>query len=349
MNHKLLFILILPILGLGCINVKTSVSTEGGVWQSSDAGETWASTSLIPTEDGVASFGSADISVITFDAADDDAVYAGTTEKGLLFSYDNGASWQRPGDAKVLEGRVYGVAVDPRNKCTIYTAIGSRVMKSTDCNRTYDTETFVEANGKAIRAIELDWYSPDMVWTVTAGGDVMKSINGGDSWTTVTRVGDNVMDMMIDNADSRIVIVATEDDGVWRTVDGGATWSELADAIDDYRSAEVGYALAQNSDGSMMYYASKYGLLRSTDHGATWTGLTLLTAAGSVRIYSLAVDPNDGNVVYYGTNNTFYSTTDGGDNWATNLLPTDRAATVITIDPDDSSTIFLGVARVEKD
>lgn len=350
MKQKNIFLLLLfPLLGLGCLNVKTSASSEGGVWQSTDAGETWTNTSSLPTADGLRSFSSANMTMVVFDAADDDALYAGTTDSGFVFSYDNGTSWQRPGETLTQSGHVYGLAVDPRDKCTIYAAIDARVMKSTDCNRTYDTETFVESAGKPIKAIELDWYSPDTVWAATSSGDVIKSGNGGDTWTTVTRVKDEVMKVMVDNTDSRIVLVVTEDKGLWRTTDGGATWSELADSMKDFKSSDKGYALAQNSDGSMMYYASKYGLMRSNDHGATWSALTLLTATGSAQIYSLAVDPNDGNVVYYGTNNTFYATTDGGSNWATNELPSDRAARAITLDPNDSSTIFLGVARVEED
>ena len=339
----------LPLLGFGCINVDTTASTEGGLWLSADAGETWTSTSLMPTVSGVKSFSSADMSVIVFDAADPDAMYAGTMEDGLLYSYDNGTSWEQPTETALREGRVRGIAVDPRDKCTIYVALSSRVMKSTDCNRTYDTETFVEGSSKIVRALELDWYAPDTVWIGTSSGDVLKSTNGGDTWTTVVRVGDGVTDVMVDGSDSRIILVTTEDKGIWRTADGGAEWTELEEELKEFKNSEEGYQLAQNSDGSMMYYASAYGLLRSTDHGATWSALTLVTASNSVRVWSLAVNPDNGNEIFYGTSTTFYNTTDGGENWATNELPSDRAATALAIDPDSTSSIFLGVARIEED
>ncbi len=345
---KLFLFLLLPLLGVGCLSAKTSVSTKGGLWESADAGNTWTSTSVIPTPTGLSSFSSVDMSTAVFDAADPDALYVGTVEDGMLFSYDNGASWQLPGQAEVRTGHVYSIAVDPRNKCTIYVALDSHIMKSTDCNRTFDTETFVESAGKAVRALKLDWYTPNTVWAATAGGDILKSVDAGAKWTTVERVNDKVVDLIVDRSDSRILIVVTEAKGLWRSSDGGDTWTQLDKGLADFKSANVGYAFTQNSDGSLMYYANKYGILRSQDHGATWSALTLLTAPGSTHIYALATSPDDGNVIYYGTDNTFYATTDGGSTWATQTLPSDHAAAALAIDPNKTANFFLGVATLSK-
>ena len=97
-----------------------------------------------------------------------------------------------------------------------------------------------------------------------------------------------------------------------------------------------------------MYYANKYGLLKSVDNGATWEGLTLVTKPRSVKIYSLAVNPDDGNNVFYGTATTFYASTDGGASWSTRELPSTRFATALAVDPNAVGTVFLGSSTIEE-
>jgi photosystem II stability/assembly factor-like uncharacterized protein len=285
---------------------------------------------------------------IVFDTSDPDAVYLATREHGYVYSYDNGRSWQHPADAVVHEGTVSSIAVDQVDKCTVYIAKGRNVIKTEDCNRTFDPELFVDATGETVTRVRTDWYDPQVVWIGTTGGSVVKSMNGGDTWTTVMRLGDGVVDLLVSRADSRVVVVATEDKGLFRTSDGGATWEDLEAALDPFRNAKNGILLREDVSGSVMYYANERGLLRSRDQGKSWEGVELLTPPSSVRIYGLAIHPDDGDRVYYGTSGTFYSATDGGKEWHTRELPTSRAATAIAVDPDETDLVFVGVTEIEE-
>src|SRR5262245_31328335 len=101
------------------------------------------------------------------------------------------------------------------------------------------------------------------------------------------------------------VFVAGADGGVWRTTDGGATWTPLTDGMP---TTAIG-ALAMDPTNENVLYAgtgegnfanhSRYGLgvLKSTDGGASWQLLASATFAG--RCFSrIAVNPASPLTVY---------------------------------------------------
>ncbi len=346
--RKLLLILpLIALTGVGCINVRTETADAGGIFATADAGVKWSVRNALPLPQGVSSIGNINIIGITYDPNDAEALYLATADSGLLVSYDDGDAWLRVKEEQLRGGRINAVAVDPNNKCVVYVAKGSNIMKTSDCNRTYDTQAFVETNGTAVTVVRVDWYNPNIVWLATASGDIVKSVDFGKSWTTVTRARSGIIDLMIDNSDSRIVLAATDKRGFWRTADGGATWTQSDAALEGFTDANRGHGLAQAADGSVIYYTNDYGLLRSRDHGATWEAITLLTKPGSTYIHSLAVNPKDSNNIFYGTATTLYSSIDGGTTWATRELPTQRAATAMSIDPNETSVLLVGAATIE--
>ncbi len=347
--RKLFFVLpFIALIGAGCINVKPRTSDSGGVFKTADAGVKWEAASILPLPAGVSSIAGVDVANLLFDPSDPDTLYLGTTGNGLLVSYDNAASWLRIKEPQLREGVINAVAVDPSSKCTVYVAKGANVLKTTDCNRTYDTQAFVETNGKSVLVLEEDWYNTETVWLGTAAGDVIKSVDGGKNWSTMNRVRGAVADILIDNADSRIVLVLTQARGLWRSEDGGANWVQLDDELKNVGGGEDGFQLTQTKDGAIQFMINQRGINRSLDHGKTWEALTLLTKPNSVRIYSMAVNPSDANMLSYGTDTTLYTSTDGGTNWATRALPTTRAATALAVDPNDPAALFVGVATIEK-
>lgn len=347
--QKLFFVVCaVVLLGVGCLNVKTKSTDNGGVFVTSDSGAKWTAKSILPLAEGVSSISVVDATEMQVDPSDDDAYYLGTRENGLLVSFDNAESWQRVKEPELRSGMVRSFAIDPADKCTIYVAKGANVMKSTDCLRTFDTQAFVETSGKLVNVVRVDWYNPSIVWLGTEAGDIVKSTDAGKTWSTVARAKNEVVDIQVDNSDSRIVLATTERKGMWRTTDGGANWSNMDEAFKVFRDIGYAYALSQSKSGSLSYLICDYGILRSADHGATWEALTLLTKPGSVRIYSIAINPEDPNNLYYGTATTLYSSVDGGANWSTRALPTSRAANALVVDPNDTGSLFLGAASVEK-
>jgi photosystem II stability/assembly factor-like uncharacterized protein len=333
--------------GAGCFGGDTAL-TSGGVWQSTDAGKTWEQTAAVPSATGVGSLAEVDVTTFAVDPQDDSAIYAGTQANGLFYSLDGGTSWQRPEDALVRQGNIISVAVSSKDVCTYFVAKSDRVMKTEDCGRTFIADRYLENQpDESITAMALDWYDPETVWIGNSAGDVIRSLDGGESWTTLTHLDNDITSLAVSNADSRIVFVGTKTNGLIRTADGGATWVEYEKTLKDYKASDRVYGFAQNADGSVMVMNTQYGLLLSKDQGATWSGVSLISSSGEVQITAVAVAPNSGDVLYYGTAGTLNRSTSGGSAWTTTELPTSRAVGALLIDPADNAHVYLGSRTLE--
>ncbi len=349
---KFSFILFsLPLFGVGCVQVAGSGSAsgagDGGVWKSADKGATWAQKVLIPgTAPQKRSIGAVNSIVFALDPQDHNAVYLGTAENGMFYTLDGGESWLQVG---ALKGKVPSIAVDPKDKCTIYAAYENKVQRSVDCTRTWQTIFFETRTEKAITAVAVDPGDGRVVFAGNSAGDLNVSKDSGGSWSVANRFKSEVKKILIAPYDTKIIYVGTKTSGIWKSKDGGETWAEASEGFKQYSgSSEYRDLIFDVSTPETLLYASQFGILRTNDGGASWSKVELLTPPGAATIYSVAVNPQDGKEIYYGTASTFYRTTDGGANWKTRKLPTSRAATVMMVDPAAPNVLYLGVTGLKK-
>lgn len=342
----------LMLVGAGCISFKGEADADAqfSVWKSVDGASTWQQMSAFPTAQGVASIANVEVHEMILDPSDRFAVYMGSIAQGMFYSYDGATSWQRVREPLLREGRIRAVAVDPSDKCTIYASRGQRLSKSEDCGRTFDTETYVEPRGDVIITdIEVDWFNSDVVYLANTKGEILKSVDGGNSWVTLYRNGGFIRDLVLDNTDSRVIMATTAKRGIKRTVDGGASWHDvLTDGYDEYQGITEVWNLEQTADGSVYFATTAYGLIRSRDRGDTWETVPLLTPPGSSQIDAMAVDPRDGDHVVYVSGSTIYISVNGGERWDTENMPSSARANDLMIDPSDSSTVYMGLRAVEE-
>lgn len=346
-----LFLLAIIFLGAGCVGIggKTSQKADGGVYKTADAGATWAQTVSFPTAKAVGSIAKTNVLVVRRDAADSESMYIGTRENGMFFSYDNGATWQQSRVAALKEGRVDDIAVDPKNKCVIYVVKGQRLFKSSDCSRTYSDEAYVETRqGVALKAVVVDWFDTRIVWMGLSNGDVLKSVDAAKTWQRSMNSKTSANAMLVSQTDSRIVLVATANNGFYRTTNSGKTWTNIEKELKKFSGSDKVSELSQDKRSQVVVAATKYGLLRSFDMGATWEPAPMLTAPGQVAVRAIAVNPDDGTRMAYAAASTFYSTVDGGKNWTTKAAPSVRPVESMAIDPKNPSVIFVGVVAPEK-
>jgi len=111
--------------------------------------------------------------------------------------------------------------------------------------------------------------------------------------------------------------------GLWRSNNGGNTWSTSTDQLQHIGTSDV---LIDPTNSNIMYLATgdgdggdtySLGVLKSTDGGGSWneTGLDWLYQHAR-RIYRLSMSPTNSNVIFAATSAGVYRTTDAGENWS---------------------------------
>ena len=145
-----------------------------------------------------------------------------------------------------MSGRVTSIAVPHNEPEVIYVGTASGgLWKSTSAGVTWDP-IFDDQPTQSIGAVALSPLNPDLVWVGTGEGNprnshtsgrgVFKSLDGGSTWTFMGLEGTrNVHRILIHPRDPNTVFVAatgsawgdSEDRGVYKSTDGGATWSHI--------------------------------------------------------------------------------------------------------------------------
>ena len=340
-----LLFLILVLTGAGCLGFggDKKNNLDGGVFKTKNFGEIWQQTVAVPGLKGVGTIGGRSIVTMEMDPQDHEIIYLGTKTSGLLYSEDAGLTWRQPKLAGLKTGQISSLAINPKDMCTIYIAKGPRLYKTEDCLHTANDEAYVETRSQVvINQVKIDWFNPQVVWLGLSNGDVLKSTNGGQTWRTVLNTKNKISDLILNNHDSRIVLVATDKDGLYKTSDGGENWKHIEKELKEFRNANRVYRLAQDKKSQVVLMASKFGLLRSEDFGDSWQSIDLLTAAGQVTIKALTIDSKDIRKFYYTALNTFYSTQDNGRTWTTHEIPTTKIPNNILIDPINTSVLYVG-------
>ncbi|HEX8805466.1 MAG TPA: hypothetical protein VF741_00900 [Candidatus Aquilonibacter sp.] len=151
--------------------------------------------------------------------------------------------------------------------------------------------------------------------------------------------------------------------GLWRTADGGVTWTPV---FDGEPVTSIGAIAVAPSDRRVVYVGTGEpnirndiafgdGVWRSADGGVTWKHVGLDESA---QIAQIAVDPHDPNVVYVaavgdpfrpGGERGVFKTVDGGRHWRNVLIAdTQTGASSIVISPKNPRVLFAGLWTVQR-
>lgn len=363
--HKKFFSLgfllsILLLIGAGCISSGSKAAGPMGMYRSLDKGENWQAIQALPTTKGVQSLAGLKVFRIFTDPSDVNALYVGSRHQGLFYSYNRGDAWRAAG-GPLVNKFIYALSVDPKDKCTIFVSDGPIIYRTTDCLRTFEIVYTEQREGVRLAAIAVDPFDSNIVYGALTGGsvgDILVSTNGGRNWRVVVRFNKVIRDLQADLLQPGRLYVATQNQGLFRSSDRGNTWIEATSALQNFSESLTFYRLLVHpSKKDSLFWVSKYGILRSNDAGATWQDLELITAPGSVNIYTFAVNPQNEKELYYtGTTlgegnkpvrSTFYKSADAGKTWVTKKLPTNTIPVALHIFPEDPKILFLGFTLFE--
>ncbi|MBL8330196.1 MAG: hypothetical protein JNJ71_15260 [Rubrivivax sp.] len=145
--------------------------------------------------------------------------------------------------------------------------------------------------GGRTRQLLVDPTNPSILYAAAVGGGVWKSVNAGNSWTPLTDLllpNIAVASLAMDPKNPQVLYAGTGEGffngdairgmGIFKTTDGGASWSALSattpatgPAIGDF--SYVNQIVVSPRDSRRLYAATRTGLFRSNDGGASWTRL----------------------------------------------------------------------------
>jgi photosystem II stability/assembly factor-like uncharacterized protein len=264
-------------------------------------------------------------------------------------------------------------------------ATGGGVWKTTDAGNTWNPVGDGQFNTSSVGVVAQCEADPDVVWAgmgevelrgnVIPGDGVYKSTDAGETWTHMGLASSTGQQMIsrirIDPGNCDRVFVAAlgdpfgsnEERGVYRSDDGGASWSHVlfngedAGAVDlmmdpsDPNTLFAGFWDVQRTPWKLDSGGPGSGLFRSTDGGESWDKLNdrdglPTTMWGKVGVSVSGADSNRVYAIIESDEGGVFRSDDRGESWDKvsvdrNLRQRAFYYTRIYADPVDRETVYV--------
>ena len=301
---------------------------SGGVWKTENAGTTWKSIF-----DGQGAYS---IGTVALDPGDHSRVWVGTGENnggrhigfgdGIYLSENGGQSWENMGLKK--SEHISRIIVHPEDPDTVWVA----------------------AQGP--------------LWSGGGERGVFKTTDGGKTWENVLKSGPytGATDLLIDPRNPERLYAALwqrhrtvaayngtgKESGLWRSEDGGETWTELKTGLPAGAKGKTGLAISPMQP-DVIYAAIELdlregGVWRSDDRGSSWTKMSDAVGGGTGPHYyqELYASPHVFDRIYM-VSNTSQISNDGGKTWSDLNNSTKHVDDhAVAFRPDDPDYIIWG-------
>jgi PKD repeat protein len=252
------------------------------------------------------------VECLAIDASAPNTYWAGTPGGGLWKSTNSGVTWVPKTDNFVSLG-IGWILIDPSNANIMYVSTGD----------------------------------PDGGGTYSTG--VLKSMDGGTTWTQTslnftTDQYKQINQLRFLPGNSSVILAATTD-GIYRTTNGGTSWTLVKNNI---RAFDIEF---HPTTPSIVYAATNGAFIKSTDSGVTWTDMTSgivtngqrtaieVTANAPDNVYCLTTESQDYKALFKSTNkgvsftNTNVTVSIGAQAWWD---------LVFKVSPTNQNTIYIG-------
>jgi len=339
----------------------SATGVNSSVFFSTNSGDNWRPVNSIPTTNGqTLSLNGLNVKTLRADPVDSSAIYLATYDQGLYYTYNINNGWNHVAGLPLTT--INDVQVDPKSKCIIYAAVSNRLYRSTDCTRNWDQVYFDSSASVSVNTIVVDHTNPHNIYIGTSRGEIIKSIDGGNSWRTINRLNNGVARLIISPLDSGLLFAATVKNEIFSFSSNSRTnaadltnidqnfsidnWTDLNDVLSSYNLGQNFRDIIITPYDGLIFLITDKLILRSPDQGITWENIKLIQPPTDTIIKAIAVNPQKSSDLYYVTNTTLFRSTDAGVSWNTQSLPSGRIGQSLVVDAQHPNNIYLGTIKL---
>ncbi|WKN45470.1 T9SS type A sorting domain-containing protein [Tunicatimonas pelagia] len=265
-----------------------------------------------------------------------DMIYLRTDVAGMYKKRASDTEWTRltenfgPEYGERMEGCA-GLGVHPTDDNILYSALSKGIYKSTNQGDTWDQVLNLRIfpnGGKVDRsdrnygeALVVDPFNGEVVYYGSQDQGLFYTRNGGRDWNTISTdqlpangsrsiVVDNTreqIDAGTENARAKFVYVSVRNEGLYRSTDGGNSFSQWQDTLPGGGTYIRWLRISQNGD---LYAAHEKGLAR-------WDGQDWLDVSpvDTTEVTTVATDPRDDTRLICFTDGNMHRSQDRGETW----------------------------------
>lgn len=297
------------------------------------------------------------INCIAVHPFDDDIILTGTAGGGIFKTTDGGDNWL-PITDDLTHLPIAHIVFDPTEPNVLYAGtgdvniggtvwIGNGVYKSTDGGESWNYLGLQEC--RIVSKIAVNPENPQQIFVGTMGvpfetnnnRGLYRSNDGGITWEQVLFVSDDsgIIDLVMNPENPSVLYAANfnrirtslfsvasgEEAGIYKTTDGGDTWTELTNGLPSGPMSRIGLKLWEGNSNTLFvqYVGTDYqleGIYKSTNSGTSFTEIPTdflpENTLGGFGWYfgKLGVSPyNQNEITLLGVD--LYTTNNSGQTW----------------------------------
>ncbi|MBS0195563.1 MAG: hypothetical protein JSR77_02290 [Planctomycetes bacterium] len=186
-----------------------------------------------------------------------------------------------------------------------------------------------------------DWQPPGfaqranpLTWTFIGPRPI-----SSEYWSGEANAGGRVVSIAPHPTDANTVYIGTASGGVWKTTNGGTTWTPLTDTLSTLNHGAVAVdpvtpTTVYAATGEYQSGTNGDGLFRSLDSGVTWARIATTAQVGS-RCSGLVVN---GQTIHVTGSAGYHRSLNGGANWSTLLS---GSCSALRVDPVNPQIVYV--------
>ncbi|MEI6587564.1 MAG: hypothetical protein WCO05_01295 [Candidatus Moraniibacteriota bacterium] len=284
---------------------------------------------------------------LVFDPGNENIAYVGLLSGGIMKTSNGGEAWEF---LALNTEKIYGLAIDPTDSKIVYasTVVKGRgkIFKNAASGAADSWKEIYTAasNGPLVIYLAIDRRNANTLYVSTSDNQVVKTVDGGESWRSIFQPKSPVTKIALDSKNSNLIYLLTKNGDVFSSSNGGDEFKSVSVKIATTGQTGSGFSVVESdpSNTSWVYLAGNIGIIRSKDAGANWEVLVTLNNPKNSPVGALAINPQNSREIIYGASQATYKSIDDGKTWSTSQFDLPKAVNILEYNPLNPNIVYAG-------